>query len=171
MGTAKRSIHRLLSALPTSVRLNALKQTEICRTQSVDLYGETQTMRSAFTRKLVTVATAMFFGAAAVTASAQTARIPRLPDGKPNLNGIWQAMNSANYDLGPHAARAAMAMVPGQFVPVPCGASGSALLHWRGVDTADRNAHPPGRTEVPPHHTHACTLRQAGLAGIAPAPP
>src|SRR6185369_8764036 len=33
----------------------------------------------------------------------QTNRIPRLPDGKPNLNGIWQSMNTANWDLQPHS--------------------------------------------------------------------
>jgi len=76
-------------------------------------------MRSAFTRKIATAAAAMIFGVVTVSASAQTAKIPRLPDGKPNLNGIWQTLNTANYDLEPHAARAAMAMVPGQFVPVP----------------------------------------------------
>jgi hypothetical protein len=33
-------------------------------------------------------------------------RAPRLPGTQlPNLNGIWQAMNSANWDLEPHAAR------------------------------------------------------------------
>jgi len=31
-------------------------------------------------------------------------RAPRTADGKPNLNGIWQAMNTANWDLEPHAA-------------------------------------------------------------------
>jgi hypothetical protein len=31
-------------------------------------------------------------------------RAPRTPDGKPNLNGIWQALNEANWDLEPHAA-------------------------------------------------------------------
>lgn len=31
------------------------------------------------------------------------ARAPRLPDGKPNLNGIWQAVNTANWDLETHA--------------------------------------------------------------------
>jgi hypothetical protein len=31
------------------------------------------------------------------------AGIPRMPDGKPNLNGIWQAMNTANWDLVTHA--------------------------------------------------------------------
>ena len=30
----------------------------------------------------------------------------RMPDGKPNLNGIWQAMNSANWDLQAHEAKA-----------------------------------------------------------------
>jgi hypothetical protein len=31
-------------------------------------------------------------------------RAPRTADGKPNLNGIWQALNNANYDIEPHPA-------------------------------------------------------------------
>src|SRR5262245_35325776 len=31
-------------------------------------------------------------------------RAPRTADGKPNLNGIWQALNSANWDIQGHAA-------------------------------------------------------------------
>jgi hypothetical protein len=38
------------------------------------------------------------------TASGQAARIPRTSDGKPSLNGIWQTMNTANWDILPHAA-------------------------------------------------------------------
>jgi hypothetical protein len=34
----------------------------------------------------------------------QTARVPTAA--KPNLNGIWQAMNTANWDLEPHSPRA-----------------------------------------------------------------
>ena len=44
--------------------------------------------------------------------------IPRL-DGKPDLNGVWQALNTANWDLEAHTARAALAMRPGPIVPVP----------------------------------------------------
>jgi hypothetical protein len=32
------------------------------------------------------------------------AGIPRRPDGKPNLNGIWQAINTANWDVQTHGA-------------------------------------------------------------------
>jgi hypothetical protein len=46
-------------------------------------------------------------------------RAPRTPDGKPDLNGIWQALNEANYDLEIHNARPAMALRPGPYGPVP----------------------------------------------------
>jgi hypothetical protein len=53
-------------------------------------------------------------------AAAVTYKAPRGPDGKhPDLNGVWQAMNSAGWDIEPHAARAALQMRPGPFVPVP----------------------------------------------------
>src|SRR5258708_2645490 len=57
---------------------------------------------------------------AAMPLAAQTAayRAPRLA-GKPDLNGIWQTMNEANYDLEGHGARAAMALRPGPLGPVP----------------------------------------------------
>jgi len=37
-------------------------------------------------------------------AQSQSYRAPRTPDGKPNLNGIWQALNEANWDIEGHAA-------------------------------------------------------------------
>jgi hypothetical protein len=44
---------------------------------------------------------------------------PRLSDGKPDFNGVWQVLNTANFNLEPHAAQAAMALREGPVVPVP----------------------------------------------------
>jgi len=46
-------------------------------------------------------------------------RAPRLADGHPDLNGIWQTINTANYDIQTHVARPAMALRPGPYGPVP----------------------------------------------------
>jgi hypothetical protein len=46
-------------------------------------------------------------------------KAPRAADGHPDLNGVWQALNSANYDIEPHVARAAMALRPGPYGPLP----------------------------------------------------
>jgi hypothetical protein len=52
----------------------------------------------------------------------QAYRAPRTSDGKPDLNGIWQALNEANYDLEAHVARPAMALRPGPYGAVPAAA-------------------------------------------------
>ena len=59
-------------------------------------------------------ATALF----AQTSQTPTYRAPRVA-GHPDLNGIWQALSEANYDLEGHSARAAMALRPGPYGPVP----------------------------------------------------
>ena len=43
----------------------------------------------------------------------------RTSDGKPDLGGIWQALNTANWDLQTHAARPALAVMPGPGGEVP----------------------------------------------------
>jgi len=45
--------------------------------------------------------------------------IPRTTDGHPDLNGIWQALNEANYDLETHLARPALALREGPHGPLP----------------------------------------------------
>ena len=39
---------------------------------------------------------ALLVGILPAASQAQTATVTRTADGKPNLNGIWQAMNTAN---------------------------------------------------------------------------
>ncbi len=46
-------------------------------------------------------------------------RAPRLADGHPDLNGIWQSIGEANYDVETHMARSAMQVRPGPYGPVP----------------------------------------------------
>ena len=46
-------------------------------------------------------------------------RAPRADGGHPDLNGIWQAMNEADYDLEAHVAKPAMALRLGPYGPVP----------------------------------------------------
>lgn len=46
-------------------------------------------------------------GQQAAAAAPTSAPHPRV-DGKPNLSGVWQAVNEANFDLEAHAARAGM---------------------------------------------------------------
>lgn len=64
----------------------------------------------------LTVALGLF--GAAVPVQAQD-DIPRLSNGLPDMNGIWQVLNEANYDLEPHMARHSMQMRPGPVNPVP----------------------------------------------------
>jgi hypothetical protein len=63
-------------------------------------------------------------GARAYWASAPqaaTAPAPRSPDGKPDLSGIWQANNGANWDIEPHSARPGPVMALGAAFGVPAG--------------------------------------------------
>ncbi|MSO61472.1 MAG: hypothetical protein EXQ50_05175 [Acidobacteria bacterium] len=53
-----------------------------------------------------------------VTGQARTPGVPRL-NGKPDMNGLWQTINTANWDIQAHTAKAALAMRPGPVVPVP----------------------------------------------------
>jgi hypothetical protein len=47
-------------------------------------------------------------------------KAPRGPDGvHPDLNGVWQVLNTANYNVEAHPAQAAMQLRPGPYVPVP----------------------------------------------------
>ena len=56
-----------------------------------------------------------------VNGQTPTYRAPRTADGKPNLNGIWQAMNTANWDIQGHTAAAGPVPALGAAFFVPSG--------------------------------------------------
>jgi hypothetical protein len=55
-------------------------------------------------------------------APAPAYKAARTPDGRPDLNGIWQAMNTANWDIQDHPARKGDILALGAAFSVPGGA-------------------------------------------------
>jgi hypothetical protein len=48
-------------------------------------------------------------------------KAPRTADGKPDLNGIWQALNTANWDIQDHSAKQGPVIALGAAFSVPAG--------------------------------------------------
>jgi hypothetical protein len=57
----------------------------------------------------------------AAATSAQEYRAPRTAEGRPDLNGIWQAVGSAHWDVEAHAARPGPVVAMGALGAVPAG--------------------------------------------------
>jgi len=78
-----------------------------------------------------------------VRALGQAARpqIPRMPDGKPNLQGIWQVRSRASYDLQDHAAKHGMpagkGVVEGREIPYQPWAATKKAENFAKRATAD----------------------------------
>ena len=80
-------------------------------------------MRTCFQATRIVMAGAVLaLAATSLQGQSSSYRAPRAEGGKPDLNGIWQTMNEANYDLEGHNARPAMALRPGPYGPVPAAA-------------------------------------------------
>jgi hypothetical protein len=60
-------------------------------------------------------------GTTATAGQTERVTFARTADGKPDLNGIWQALNTANYDIQAHPARPAMALKPAPPRTSPAG--------------------------------------------------
>ena len=62
----------------------------------------------------------MTASAAPAAAPAAAWKAKRGPDGvHPDLNGVWQVLNTANYNIEAHPAQSALQLRPGPYVPVP----------------------------------------------------
>jgi hypothetical protein len=69
----------------------------------------------------VSLSIVLFLSATDATAQAITYKAPRTADGRPNLNGIWQALNEAYWDLEGHAASASPVIALGAAYATPPG--------------------------------------------------
>jgi len=81
-------------------------------------------MQSRLTKwSVIAVAGAAFCLLAVMPSPAQAPayKAPKTKDGKPDLNGIWQAMNEANWDIRPHAASQGPVFSLGAAYSVPAG--------------------------------------------------
>src|SRR5215831_19235425 len=57
----------------------------------------------------------------AAVGQAQTPDIPRMPDGKPNLTGMWQAFGTAHWDIQDHSPQAGPFSQLGAIGAIPGG--------------------------------------------------
>ena len=86
------------------------------------------------------------------SASAQT--LPRTPEGRPNLQGIWQVANRASFNLEDHVARNAMpagrSIVEGGTIPYQPWAASERQANFENRSTADplNNCFLPGTPRV-----------------------
>ncbi len=76
--------------------------------------------RRPFAWGAVVIATSLLLGAP-TGAEAQRGEIPRMPDGKPDLNGVWQAVGTAHWDLEDHAPQPPALYQYGAIGAVPGG--------------------------------------------------
>ena len=79
------------------------------------------------------------------SSAAEPYRAPRTADEVPDLNGVWQALNTANYDIQAHAARPALAITPASLrnaltVAMAMGGSTNVALHSVEIAREDRKS-------------------------------
>ncbi|MEP7305421.1 MAG: hypothetical protein ABJA98_07900 [Acidobacteriota bacterium] len=94
-------------------------------------------MRTAFLASAMAIAAIAGGHAQAVATSA----IPRTADGRPDLSGVWQAMNTASWNIQNHVAEkgvpAGVGVVEGNEIPYQAWALAKRAEHARHRATAD----------------------------------
>ncbi len=82
-----------------------------------------------------------------------TAGIPRMPGGKPNLNGIWQNMSAADWDLEDHSASASPVVAMGALGASPAGVGiieGGGAIPYKPEALATKKANAANRMKLDP---------------------
>jgi hypothetical protein len=94
----------------------------------------------------------MALATAACSAPAQQDGLPRMANGKPDLNGIWQALNEANWNLEAHVASQGAVETLGAIGAVPPGmgvVQGGRIPYRPEALTQRQQNHANRRTEDP----------------------
>jgi hypothetical protein len=87
----------------------------------------------------------------AATVQAPAYKAPRTPDEKPNLNGIWQALNTANWDIEAHSAAPGLVQDLGAIGAVPAGSGVvEGELPYRPEALAQKNENYANRLKLDP---------------------
>jgi hypothetical protein len=116
-------------------------------------YGNRQSYDERFMKK--TMVLGFFLGtlllAIPVWAQGPARAIPRTPDGKPDLNGVWQVLNTAAWDLEDHNASlrvpAGQSVVEGGEIPYQTAALAKKKENFQrreGADPAEAACYMPG---------------------------
>src|SRR5688572_30270655 len=97
---------------------------------------------------LTAVAVAAFGAASASAQQSGTASRPARIAGQPNINGIWQAMNSANWNLEAHSAEGLKEFwAPGPLAAIPAAKSvidGAGKIPYNPEPLAQRDENRAG---------------------------
>ena len=101
---------------------------------------------------VVAAAAGLVMAAALATAQAPAYRAPRTGDGKPNLNGIWQGINSAHWDIEAHSAAAGPVLELGAAGAIPAGLGvvEGGVIPYRPEALARRNENRANRLKLDP---------------------
>ncbi|HEY5665536.1 MAG TPA: hypothetical protein VIV64_02365 [Gammaproteobacteria bacterium] len=76
-------------------------------------------MRGATSTRIIGIALAL--GAAATARAEVLTEMPRATDGRPDLSGVWQALNTAHWNLEPHVSEYPVLLELGAQFAVPPG--------------------------------------------------
>jgi hypothetical protein len=110
---------------------------------------------AAYVGAATVVVAILLKGASPTAGQVSSYRAPRTADGKPNLNGIWQVVNTANWDLEAHGAQ--MAPYPemvGVYLAQPAGLSvvEGDTIPYKPEALATRNQNRQSRLTIDPRN-------------------
>src|SRR5436190_9245378 len=101
-------------------------------------------LESRFMTRWIAVSLLVTSSTMPLTAQNQVANVPRTSDGKPDLSGVWQTLNTAAWDIQDHSALlgvpAGQGVVEGNEIPYQPSAAARKRENYQNRRTADSDA-------------------------------